>query len=159
MKEISTLALALFLTITSLSLSITSVNSAEPNNDVADRIKEKQLEKEKLELKKKDQCISRFNEQTSALVAQDWDNLNRLARIYTKDCKNAFNDDWLSVSYENIAISNNHNKKYKIALVASNDCIKAGYGNPGCSIQKAEALASLGKKTEALKSLDISDIT
>lgn len=131
--------------------------SEESDSEVAVRIKEKRLEKEERELKKKEKCISLKNEETAALVAKDWGNLDRLARAYTRECKGVFEAEWLSGAHENIAIANNAQGKYKNALVASNACAKAYYGSPGCHIQKSRALIALGEKTEAVKSLDISE--
>lgn len=105
----------------------------------------------------KDRCISLHNEKTAALVADDWENLDRLAREYIKKCKGVFDADWLSGAYENIALANNSRGKFKSALIASESCVKAYYGSPGCHIEKAKALMSIGKISEAKEALDISE--
>lgn len=157
MKTLSSNSFALLFIIAFFSFTIPSVYSAESDSEAVERIKEKRLEKKERELKKKEQCISLKNEETAALVAKDWENLDRLARIYVGECKDVFEAQWLSGAHENIAIANNAQGKFKYALVASNACVKAYYGSPGCHIQKSRALVALGEKAEAVKSLDISE--
>jgi hypothetical protein len=157
MKFLSLTTLILFLMITLFSFISPLAYSAESDSEVNAKIKEKQLKKEEWELKRKNECISRRNEETAALVAKDWENLDILARAYVRECKDVFDPQWLSRAHENIAIAKNAQGKFKDALVASNECAKAYYGSPGCHIQKSSALIALGKKAEALKSLDISE--
>lgn len=136
--------------------------SAESGSEAFERFKEKRLEKEERELKKKEQCVSRKNEQTAALVAEDWESLMRIAKSYVTNCKGIFDHEniyteWLSDAHENIVIANNRLGKFKDALVASEACTKAYYDHPGCYVAKAEALIALGRRTEAVKSLDIAE--
>lgn len=131
--------------------------SAESDSEAVERIKEKRLEKEERQLKKEEQCISLTNERTAALTAEDWENLDRLARTYVANCKGVFEPHWLSGAYENIATANNAQEKFKHALVASDTCVKAYYSSPGCHIEKSRALMALGRKIECGKSLDISE--
>jgi tetratricopeptide (TPR) repeat protein len=113
-----------------------------------------QLEKDIEKLKR---CISKRNEMTAAMVARDWQNLERLGNEYLLVCKGGTDPEDLSVAYAHIAIANNRLEKYRSALTAAESCIKAYYANPGCHIEKSEALIALGRKSEAWKSLEISE--
>lgn len=157
MKFISSHLFVLAIFVALFSFINPSAYSAESDSEAVARVKERRLHKEELELKKKEQCISLKNEETVALVAKDWENLDRIAKSYVGQCKGVFEAEWLSVSHESIAIANNAQRKFKYALVASDACTKAYYGNPGCYIQKASALMSLGKKIESGKSIDIAE--
>ena len=109
------------------------------------------------EVKKKEQCISLKKEQAAALVARDWENLERLAKDYIAKCKEVFSSQDLSGCFVDIAIANNELGKPRLALAAAEMCIEIYYGNPGCHIEKTRALIALGRKAEARKSLDISE--
>ena len=102
-------------------------------------------------------CIFLKNEQTAALVAADWENLERLAGGYVDECKGNFEPQDLSSAHENIAIANNELGRYNRGLAAAEACIKVHYGNSGCHILKAEALIALVQYTQARKALDISE--
>ena len=157
MKIIPSIPFVLFFIIANFPFTIPSAFYAETDSLAVEKIKEKRLEKEERELKKKEQCISLTNEETAALVANDWENLDRLAKAYAVECKGVFDAQWLSGAHENIAIANNAQGKFKYALAASDVCAKTYYGNPGCHIQKSRALIALGRKAEAEKSLEISE--
>lgn len=109
------------------------------------------------EVKKIEQCISLTNEQTAALVAEDWENLERLAKDYITKCKEVVSSEDLSSRVVNIAMANNELGKPRLALAAAETCLKTYYGTPGCHIEKTRALIALGRKDEARKSLDISE--
>lgn len=157
MKFTSSKLFALAIVAALFSFFTPSAYSGDSDSEAVARIKEKRLDKEELALKKKKQCISLMNEQTAALAAKDWENLDRLAKSYAGQCKGVFEAEWLSAAHENIAMANNAERKFKYALVASDACTQAYYGNPGCYIQKASALMSLGKKVESGKSLNIAE--
>jgi tetratricopeptide (TPR) repeat protein len=103
---------------------------------------------------KEDQCISLIKQSTAALVARDWDNLERINKDRLKYCKGVENSENLSEGYANIAIANNEQERPKLALDACESCIKTYYGNPSCHLEKAKALMKLGRKKESLKTLD-----
>lgn len=90
-----------------------------------------------------------MNESTSALVAQDWRQLERLARRYIQDCKGVFDSENLSLAIENIVIANMELNNIKIALEESQKCIDSYYDNLGCHVLKIEALIKLNRIPEA----------
>lgn len=105
---------------------------------------------------KDQQCISLTNEQTAALVARDWENLERLSKNYLVECGGFVTPEVLSSGAVNIPMANNALGRYKQALRTADECVKIYYGNPGCHIQKAQALFALGNKPDAIVVLEIS---
>jgi len=115
------------------------------------------IEKQELKTKKQEQCISLTNEQSAALVAQDWENLERLAKDYLSKCRGFISSQELSDRAVNITIAYYELGRFKQAIVSADACIKIYYGNSGCHILKAKSLFALGNRTAAIKTLDISD--
>lgn len=103
------------------------------------------------------QCTTQINEQTAALVAQDWPQLERLAKRYLQDCKGVFDSEAYSGAYENIAIANMKLGNAAVALAASEKCIGVFYANSSCHVQKVQALIKLERLTEAHNELEIAE--
>ena len=104
--------------------------------------------------KHKNECLTKINERTAALVAQDWIELERMAEQYSRICKGAFsaNDD--SSAFENIALANFRRGNPKKALSATDSCIKLSFSNSGCHVWRLEALVALGRIDEARTSFE-----
>ena len=83
--------------------------------------------------------------------------LEHLSNEYVLLCKGVADPEDLSVAYENIANANNRLERHKAALTAAESCIRTYYANPGCHIEKSDALIAMGRKSEAWKSLEISE--
>ncbi|WP_312409620.1 hypothetical protein [Comamonas sp.] len=106
---------------------------------------------------KESNCIDQWKERTAALAAEDWPQLSRIAERYIKTCKGVFGTESYSVAYEEAAIALNNLGKASQALSASDKCIGAFYANSACHVQRAQALATLEKYTQAHAALDKAD--
>jgi len=106
---------------------------------------------------REEQCISLIEQCTAAIVARDWDNLERISKDRVKYCKGVEKTEDLSYGYADIAMANNNQGRPTLALDACESCIKTYYGNPRCHIEKSQALIKLGRKKEALDVLDIAE--
>jgi hypothetical protein len=105
----------------------------------------------------KNQCYTQIAEQTAALAARDWPQLERLAKRYLQDCKAAHDSETCSKAYENIATANIQLNNPIAALAASNECIYTFYGNAGCHVKKVEALIYLERLAEAQTEFKIAE--
>lgn len=120
--------------------------------------KEQQREdKQEFILKKQEHCNSLTAQQTAALVAEDWQSLERLAKDYLAACKRYVSSQTLSDRAINILIADIELGRFKQALISADACIKIYYANPACHTHKAVALFAVGNKIEAIKVLKISD--
>ena len=99
-------------------------------------------------------CIARINDRTAALVAQDWQELERRAEEYSKQCKGAFSADDDSMALENIALANFKQGKSKKAIVAADACLRLSFSNSGCHIWRIQALFASGNVSDARSSLE-----
>ena len=104
--------------------------------------------------KHKTECLTKINERTAALVAQDWIELERMAEQYSRICKGAFSASDDSSAFENIALANFRKGKAKIALSAAESCIRLSFSNSGCHVWRLEALVALGRIDEARTSFE-----
>ena len=102
-------------------------------------------------------CVEQINEQTAALVANDWPQLDRPAKHYIQSCWGAFDAADLSRAFENIATANFEMLRFLDALEAANSCIKTYYANPGCHLQKVRTLIALDRLVEARDSFRIAE--
>jgi len=99
-------------------------------------------------------CIDGMNDRTAALVAQDWQNLERLSESYLKMCKGVFDSENISSTYEHIATANIMLGNPKKSLTASDACIETYYANTGCHLERSVALIRLRRMSEARVELD-----
>ena len=106
---------------------------------------------------KAQQCVTQMGEQTAALVARDWPQLERLAKRYLQDCKGVFGSELYSDAYLHIAIANIQLDDSAAALAASETCIDIFYANSGCHVQKVLALIKLKRFAEALTESEIAE--
>ena len=102
----------------------------------------------------KDACIAGINERTAALVAEDWQSLERFAEKYIRTCKGMFDAEDFSGAYEAIADANIAIGNPKKAVAAADACIATFYANTGCHVQKSVALLELNRIPEARSALD-----
>ena len=103
---------------------------------------------------RKDACIAGINERTAALVAQDWQSLERFSEKYIRTCKGVFDAEDFSGAYEGIADANIAMGNPKKAIAAADACIATFYANTGCQVQRAVALIDLKRLPEARSALD-----
>lgn len=103
----------------------------------------------------KSRCISELDKRTAAFVAQDWEALEKRAKLYVSICKGAFNDSDLSAAHEQIAYAVIELGRPAEGLRAAASCIEAYYGNSGCHIRKAVALQKLDRLDQARRSMTI----
>jgi tetratricopeptide (TPR) repeat protein len=102
-------------------------------------------------------CVEQIKERTAALVANDWPQLDRLAKHYVQSCRGAFDAADLSNAFEDIATANFEMLRFLDALEAANSCIKTYYANPGCHLQKVKTLIALDRLVEARGSFRIAE--
>ena len=103
---------------------------------------------------RQDACIAGINERTAALVAQDWQSLERFSEKYVRTCKGVFYAEDFSGAYEGIADANIALGNPKKAIAAADACIATFYANTGCQLQRAVALIELKRLPEARSALD-----
>lgn len=103
------------------------------------------------------QCVTLIKEQTAALVARDWSQLERLAKQYLQDCKEVHDSEAYSGGYEHLAIANMYLGNEVAALAMSEKCINIFYGNSGCHVEKVQALIKLKRISEARDALEIAE--
>jgi hypothetical protein len=103
------------------------------------------------------ECVSHINQRTAALVADDWREVERLAKRYLETCKEVHESEHLACAYEQIAIANRRLNDPKSALTATETCIALFYSNSGCHLEKAEAMLKLGHIRGARSALDIAE--
>jgi hypothetical protein len=104
-----------------------------------------------------EQCTTQMNERAAALVAQDWPQLERLAKRYLQDCKGVFDSENYSTAYEEIAMANLQLNNPAATLVASEKCIDIFYANSGCHVNKVQALIKLKRFAEARTEFGIAE--
>ncbi|MFZ6744019.1 hypothetical protein ACO0LC_12375 [Undibacterium sp. JH2W] len=134
--------------------------AADSDRDTAARMKEQRLNKEAQQERIQMLCSSALIEEASAVAARDWENLERLAKVFLAKCEKTLVPDeykFISSTYGNLALSYVENGKYKDALIASDRCTKTNYSNFNCFIVKARALTALDKNLDASKALDIGE--
>jgi len=102
-------------------------------------------------------CIEQINEQTAAFVAQDWQQLERLAQKYLSECRTVMENADLSSAYEHIATVKLETQKPSEALTAADSCLKTYYSNSGCHILRVEAFIMLKQESRAREALNIAD--
>jgi tetratricopeptide (TPR) repeat protein len=103
---------------------------------------------------RKEACIAAINERTAALVARDWQSLERFSENYVRSCKSVFSAEDFSDAYERIADANIAMANPKKALAAAETCIAVFYGKTGCHLNRALALIGLKRRPEARTALD-----
>lgn len=95
------------------------------------------------------QCIAEMNERTAAKVANDWLQLERLAKRYLRDRKGVMDSENYSNAHSDIAAANLQIGNAAAALAAIEECIDTFYANPGCHVDKVRALIELKQSAEA----------
>lgn len=99
-------------------------------------------------------CVTAINEQTAALVAQDWQSLERISDAYLKACKGVLDAEGLSEAHAGISNANNKLGKPRKALAAADTCIQISYSNTGCHLQRFLSLVALKRLSDAQQTLD-----
>ena len=88
-------------------------------------------------------CVSMIEQRTAANIANDWSQMDRLAKQYILSCRGAFGANDLSIAFEAIASANFTMAHFSDVLKAANACIETYYANPGCHLYKVQALIAL----------------
>jgi len=97
-------------------------------------------------------------EQTAALVAEDWNQLDKIARYYIQSCGGGDCDaKSIASAFNNISIANFEMLRFSEALESANSCIEAFYVTPGCHFLKTKALLEMGRISEAQTSFRITE--
>jgi len=102
-------------------------------------------------------CTSQLNERTAALVARDWNHLDRLARQYLASCKAAVDSEEYSNAFVHVAMASLGLGNIPAALSASDSCIATYYANSECHISKLNALIAAGRLTEAKSTFSVAE--
>lgn len=102
-------------------------------------------------------CVTQMNERAAAIAAEDWLQLDRLAKRYLQDCKGVFDSENYSNAYLDIASANIRLNNPEAALAASETCIDIFYANSGCHVRKVQALIKLKRFVEARTEFEIAE--
>ncbi len=103
------------------------------------------------------QCIGDIRNAAAAIVARDWNSLERISERYIRNCKDLFGIEDESDAYQRISLANNELGNPKKAIASANACIIKFYANVGCHVQLANAFLALDRNVEAKVSLDRAD--
>lgn len=106
---------------------------------------------------KNQECISLINERTAALVADDWQHLERLAKRYLQTCRSVHDPESLANAQEDLAIAYLKLGNLTAALLATESCIDLFYASAGCHVRWTELLLKLERPQEARASLAIAE--
>jgi hypothetical protein len=104
-----------------------------------------------------ERCIEQKRERTAAVNARDWPNLDRLSKRYVQSCRGVTGAQDISNAYEDIARANRRRHRAQDALEAANMCVTTYYANPGCHLEKAQAMLALNRLIEARDILDVTE--
>ena len=99
-------------------------------------------------------CTDKVVNLTAAFRAKDWPAVERLADVYLRECRDVADSDSIANTDDFKATSQIERGMYAAALKTSEACIEAVYRDPGCHVRRAEALARLGRTTEARAEFD-----
>jgi tetratricopeptide (TPR) repeat protein len=90
-------------------------------------------------------CSANIDARKSARRINDWNQLNKLAKEFQKNCQNSSDNKTMSIAYADMGASNLQFQNSMKALSISEECITIFYNNFDCHINKANALLELGK--------------
>lgn len=105
----------------------------------------------------KKECVSQIRQRTAAFVAEDWQQLQRLAKRYIDTCKAIYGSEALSDAHGAIAFANLRFGNASASLSAAESCIALFYSNSGCHLAKVEAMLKLGRIPEAHAELQFAE--
>ncbi len=108
-------------------------------------------------IEKAEECVSQREQQTAALVAQDWSQLERLARRYINDCEDVFSSKYNSQAHNYLSIALFYLGNFEAALAASETCIGIYYSSSSCHVQKVQSLIELEGFADARPALEIAE--
>lgn len=106
---------------------------------------------------RKEDCISKMEDQSAALSAADWSSLQALAKRYLRECKGVIDADWDSKAFQNIAVANLFLGRPAEALAASSSCVEISYSNALCHVHRVNALLKLNRVSEARSALNTTE--
>lgn len=106
---------------------------------------------------KSQECISLIKERTAALVANDWQQLERLAKRYLQTCRGVHDSESLANAQEDLANAYFELGNRTAALSATEACIDLFYASPGCHVRRAVLLLKLGRLRDARAALAIAE--
>jgi hypothetical protein len=104
-----------------------------------------------------DKCTYATEELTAALVAKDWEVVERLALRRLPICRPVHSPAEQSENFEEVAWARFHRDNFTGSLAAARDCITLFYGNPGCHLVKAYALHEMSRDVEARGALQVAE--
>lgn len=99
-------------------------------------------------------CTDKVVDRTAAVRAGDWAAVARLADVFLRDCRDVADSDEIAQAYADKAFSQNERGLHSAALATSEACVDAAYRAPKCQIERAKALAGLGRTTEARRAFE-----
>ena len=114
-------------------------------------------QKESLEIKQKRQCIDLVNQQTAAFVAEDWEQLNRIAMKFINSCKEVYTARDLASGYSSQATALNRLGRPREALIAADSCIGIYYPDPTCHLERVYALIGLKRFSQVRGALGVTE--
>jgi hypothetical protein len=103
------------------------------------------------------ECTSLIKQRTAALVANDWPQLERLAKLYLQECTGVHPSESLANAQEDLAVAYDRLDNQMAVLAATERCIEIFYATPRCHVQRAWALVKLGRQQDARAAFAIAD--
>lgn len=111
----------------------------------------------KLQVPQVKACIQLTYEGVAALEADDWAQLDRIAKDYIESCHGVLDKAYIANAYGNRSKANYELGNLDEAVIYANQCIDLYYFETSCHVQKFMSLASSGKLSEAKKSFFVAE--
>lgn len=108
-------------------------------------------------LQEKRECIEQMKERTAALVAEDWSQLDTIARRFIRSCSDVLDWRYIADAYGAVASANNEMGHFEEALIQANAGTAEHYFGTSSHIEKLKALFALNRVEEAKKSFRVAE--
>jgi len=103
------------------------------------------------------ECVSLIKERTAARAADDWQQLERLAKRYLQTCKGVHNSEDLANAQEDISTAYFELGNLTAALSVAEACISLYYASPGCHVRRVVVFLELGRLRDARAALAVAE--
>jgi len=95
-------------------------------------------------------CIDLIKGQLAARAAEDWEQLEQLAKRTVRSCQDVLPAEHISRAYANLAMATRKSGRPRDALGAAESGISTYYADTDCHLERIEALLALGRGVEAM---------
>jgi len=103
------------------------------------------------------ECVSLIEVRTAALVASDWQQLDRLAKQYIQGCTSVHDAEAVANAHSDIATSQFQLGNMMTALSAADTCINVFYASASCHFMRTRLLLESGRLRDARAALAITE--